>query len=130
MTEAATKRRIMLDVGRGDVRLFNNPRGIGWMGKVLRQTADTVTLLHPRRVDFGLHAGASDLIGFRSVTITPDMVGQTVAVFAAVEVKAPGGKHPVSDEQRTFIEAVTRAGGLAGVARSPEQARLILGLAP
>lgn len=128
MSEASAKRRILLAVGR-DVRLFNNPVGNGWMGKVLRETPETVTLLHPRRVAFGLHAGASDLVGFRSVTITPDMVGQTVAVFAAVEVKAPGGKHPVSDEQRTFIEAVTRAGGLAGVARSPEQARVILGLA-
>jgi hypothetical protein len=33
-------------------------------------------------VQYGLAPGSGDLIGFRSVTITPEMVGQRVAVFA------------------------------------------------
>lgn len=69
--------------------------------------------------------GTSDLIGWRSVTITADMVGQQIAVFAAVEVKDQARATP---EQEAFIAAVRAAGGLAGVAHSVEEARAILGL--
>ena len=73
---------------------------------------------------FGLFKGSSDLIGWQSVTVTPDMVGQRVAVFVAIEVKTPTGR--VSREQQTFIDRVREAGGRAGVARSPEEALTIL----
>lgn len=69
--------------------------------------------------------GPSDLIGWRTITITPDMVGQQVAVFAAIEVKDKGRATP---EQLNFIAQVQAAGGLAGVARSTDEARSILGL--
>ena len=69
--------------------------------------------------------GTSDLIGWRSRVITPDMVGQTIAQFVAIEVKDRGRATP---EQLTWLDAVTRAGGLAGVARSPDDARTILGM--
>jgi len=129
MSEAATKADIRLALGREPgLRLFNNPVGNGWMGKLVAETKSTVTLAAPRRVAFGLLPGSSDLIGFRSVTITPDMVGQKVAIFAALEIKVPGGHHPVTDDQRRFIAAIEAAGGIAGVARSPEQARIALGL--
>ncbi|MGI4886121.1 MAG: VRR-NUC domain-containing protein [Janthinobacterium lividum] len=72
-----------------------------------------------------LTAGASDLIGFVPVTITPEMVGQTVAVFLALEVKTDLGI--ASREQQDFIAFVTKNGGYAGVARSPEQAEKIIG---
>ena len=127
MTETELRKRVLLDVGR-EVRLFPNPRGNGWMGRVVSETADRVTLAYPRRVSFGLAPGASDLLGWKPVTITPDMVGATLAVFAAVELKQAGGTHPVTEEQRRFLDAVERAGGVAGVARSPEQGRLVLGL--
>jgi hypothetical protein len=45
-------------------------------------------------------------------------------VFAAVEVKAPGGR--VELEQANFIGQVVGAGGLAGVAWSPQDAKDIL----
>lgn len=129
MTENATKQAIRLALGREPgLRLFNNPVGNGWMGRLVKETATTVTLAAPRRVAFGLLPGSSDLIGFRTVTITADMVGQRLAVFAALEVKEPGGRHPVTDDQRRFLDAVAAAGGIAGVARDPEQARHVLGL--
>jgi hypothetical protein len=53
------------------------------------------------------------------------MVGQTIAQFVAIEVKDRGRATP---EQLTWLDAVTRAGGLAGVARSPDDARTILGM--
>ena len=74
---------------------------------------------------YGLCKGSSDLIGWRSLTITPDMVGQTVAVFAAIEVKDRGTPTP---EQLHFIAQVQAAGGLAGVARTVAEAEAILGV--
>ncbi len=73
-----------------------------------------------RHVQFGLHPGSADLIGWRSVTITPDMVGKRLAVFASVEVKTQTGK--VRPDQANWQQQVTDAGGLAVVARSPEEA--------
>lgn len=78
-----------------------------------------------RLVRYGLCPGSSDLIGLRTVTITPDMVGQRLAVFTAIEVKDRGR---VTPEQQRFITAVQQAGGLAGVARSVDDARTILRL--
>jgi hypothetical protein len=40
----------------------------------------------------GLVKATADLIGWRSITITPDMVGTTVAIFASIEVKTPTGR--------------------------------------
>lgn len=57
----------------------------------------------------------SDLGGWVPVEITPDMIGSTVAICAQVEVKKNTG---TSDEQDAWIEAVNKAGGRAGVARS------------
>ena len=70
-----------------------------------------------RWIQYGVcNPGGSDLIGWTPVTITPDMVGRTVAVFTACEVKSQRGT--ASAAQINFIDAVTKAGGFAGVARS------------
>ena len=58
---------------------------------------------------------SSDLIGWRSVIVTPDMIGQKVAIFVARECKRPGWTFSASDEraaaQLRFIEMVVAAGG-------------------
>lgn len=90
-------------------RLFRNSRGMFW------------TMDKQRKTRAGLEApGASDLIGWTQIEITPEMVGKTIAVFTAVEVKTARGS--VSDDQQHFIDVVQRAGGIAGVARSEEDA--------
>ena len=71
---------------------------------------------HKRPVDYGLCQGSSDLIGFRAVEVTPEMVGTVVAQFIAIEVKTPEGR--VSEGQGTFLRMVEELGGLAMVARS------------
>ena len=58
-----------------------------------------------RLIRYGLCKGSSDVVG-----IAPD------GRFLAVEVKTATGR--VRPEQETFIAAVRRAGGRAGVARS------------
>ena len=70
---------------------------------------------------FNVHNGRA----FIKVYVTEDMVGQRLAVFAAVEVKDRGRP---TEQQAAFINLVQQAGGLAGVARSVPEALSILGL--
>ena len=113
MSEQHIQQEIRLALSRGPVRLWRNNTG-------------TLPDRQGRPVKFGLCKGSSDLIGLRSVTIGPEHVGQTMAVFAAVEVKSPTGR-PTPDQQ-AFIDTVQALGGLAGIARSSADAAAILQL--
>ncbi len=69
--------------------------------------------------------GSADWIGYRSFVITAGMVGRRIAQFVAIEAKrADGGV--VSEEQEAFLNGVKDAGGVAGVARSAEDAEELL----
>jgi hypothetical protein len=68
--------------------------------------------------------GGSDLIGLRTITITPQMVGQRIGQFVALEVKRPGQRP--TEQQEQFMAMVHDRGGLAGVATSVEQAQAML----
>jgi hypothetical protein len=69
-----------------------------------------------RLVTFGLAPGSPDLVGWKRVKITPDMVGSEVAVFCGIEIKTPDGH--LRDDQRAFLDRLGVSGGVAGVARS------------
>ena len=71
--------------------------------------------------------GPSDAIGLHSVTISPDMVGRQIAVFTAIEAKDGAD---LTAQQRAFILNVHRMGGIAGCARSVEDACRILQQGP
>jgi hypothetical protein len=68
--------------------------------------------------------GASDIVGYRAIRITPEMVGSRLAQFVAIEVK--DGKASVPDEQRFYIDGINAAGGCAGVCRSVQDAAALL----
>lgn len=108
--EQAIQNEIRLELGNGDCRLFRNNTGC------LRNDRGRV-------VCFGLAKGSSDLIGWKSVEVTPDMVGQKLAVFVALEIKDKGRP---TKEQKKFISVVQAAGGFAGIARSVSDAREIM----
>lgn len=95
-------------------RLFRNNVGTGWTGKTTR-LPDGVLIKNARPLRAGLVRGSSDLVGWTIREITPEMVGERIAVFTAVEVKT--GKVQVTKEQKRFLEAVASAGGIAVVAR-------------
>jgi hypothetical protein len=115
VTEQKIQQHIRLTCSTGSTRLFRNNTG-------------TLRDQHGRPVSFGLARGSADLIGWRTVTITPDMVGQQVAVFTSIEVKTPTGR--VKPEQQQWLDAVQAAGGIAGVARSVEDAQALLAAQP
>ena len=110
-SEQSIQQHIRLACSTGDTRLFRNNTG-------------TLKDQHGRPVQFGLCKGSADLIGYRTVTITPDMVGQQVAVFLSIEVKTPTGR--IRPEQQAWLETIQAAGGIAGVARSVEDALRIV----
>lgn len=117
---AALTNRIKEAVSRHGARLFPMTVGKFWAGQVVKTLPDgSVILKNPRMVNVGTQ-GMSDLVGFTPVVITPEMVGSTLAVYAAAEVKA--GKDTLKPGQRRFIDFVNENGGRAGVARSPEDA--------
>lgn len=126
MREAPVQQRILLACSRGLTRLFRVNTGVAWQGKgkaepVRRPTQvmcypGDVVLRQAQPLKMGLCTGGSDLIGWT--------VRDGVAVFTAIEVKGEGGR--ATPEQLNFIEQVRAAGGLAGVARSEDEARAIL----
>ena len=81
-------------------------------GRLLRNNVGSIKI-NDRYVSYGLGKGSSDLIGWTSVTITPDMVGQKVAIFTAIELKTENDR--ASKEQKNFIKIVQAAGGFAKI---------------
>jgi hypothetical protein len=107
VSEQQIQQRIRLTCSTGATRLFRNNTG-------------TLRDQHGRPVSFGLARGSADLIGWTIRTVTPEMVGQQVAVFTSIEVKTATGR--LRPEQQQWLDAVQSAGGIAGVARSVEDA--------
>lgn len=100
-TETAIQNAIRLVLSKLGLRLFRNNIGLA-------------TFPDGSKVEYGLGPGTSDLIGWRPVVVTQDMVGRRLAVFAAVEVKKPGHKTSKKrlEEQINFLEQVVKAGGI------------------
>ena len=71
--------------------------------------------LDGRTVNIGIK-GSSDLMAVKPTVITPEMVGQTLAVFVAVEVKAATGRQ--SEPQKKWQKAVEKLGVKYILARS------------
>lgn len=105
-------------------RLFRNNVGQAWVGKSQRMRDGSVLIDNARPLHAGLCEGSSDLIGWRSIVVTPELVGRRLAVFLALEAKTGAGR--LNKHQLAFIAAVERAGGVAGEARSVEQAQRML----
>jgi hypothetical protein len=124
VSETDIRKAIQLAHSKGDTRLFRNQVGEGWVGRSYRRPDGSVTIINPRRIIFGLAPGSADLIGWRTVEITPAMVGQRLAVFASIEVKTGRGRY--GHGQPEWASAVTAAGGLAGFAKGPAEAGRIL----
>lgn len=132
MTETNVMRSIMKACSRGAVRLFRNNVAMAWVGKgTPHRGAPVQVTLHPgdillrdaRPLHAGLCVGSGDLIGWKAVVVTPDMVGKKIALFASLEVKDKGR---ATEAQMNFCSVVKAAGGLAGIVRSEDDALSVL----
>lgn len=110
MSEKKSEAEILAEVmltynSRPDCRLFRNNCG-------------SLVDKRGRLVTFGLCKGSSDLIGWQSVMVTPEMVGTRVAIFLAVETKSAKGRASV--EQNTFRDLCHKYGARYRLLRSAE----------
>lgn len=120
---------------RARTSLFRTNSGKAWLsgaGPVQRLADGSVVVPAARPVALGLAlvngdpvVGQSDLQGWTEVVVTPEMVGQPVAVFTAIECKRTKNGR-TSEDQANFVAQVTKAGGIAGVANTPAVAQSII----
>ena len=113
-------------------RLWRNASGHYYAGKLIRHGPGLVTLGATDAVIRGctpIHAGlcdgAADLVGILSVPVASLPADGMAGLFLAIEVKTPDGT--VQPHQRAWREMILALGGVAGVARSVEEARGIVG---
>lgn len=120
----------------GKVRVFRANVGQGWAAnskdtfkfsrpQAITVSAGDVLLRNARPFNTGLPVGFPDTFGWQDLVITPEMVGQTLALFWALELK---DKASLSEEQANFIAALIQSGGKAGAPRSEQEACQILGV--
>lgn len=111
ISEATLMRRVLVRASELGGRLFRNQTGRYRLARPECKECQS----RGRVIASGLCVGSSDLIGWRSVRITPEMVGNQVAVFVGAEIKGPDGRLTV--EQMQFLSAVNDAGGIAMAVR-------------
>jgi len=90
-----------------NMRMFRTNSGMGWAGKSVKN--GDITAIKNARPFHGMPEGWPDLTGWETVVITPDMVGQKIAVFSVVEVKT--GSLKLTDKQNRFKELILKMGG-------------------
>lgn len=131
MTPANQNKHTQIEASKVGARLWRMAVGFGWIGDAKKFDKPQTVSVNPgdvlirkaRPFRAGIE-GMSDNGGFVPIKITPDMVGQTVAVSAWVEDKQGSGR--ASKEQSAFIRFVRSMGGRAGIARGPDDVRAIL----
>ena len=110
--ETKIQQEIRLGLGtREDVRLFRNQVG---------QLPDPTG----RPVQFGLAKGSADLVGWKTVKVTLTWSERTLPCSRLSKSETPNGKP--TQYQQAWMAAVENAGGIAGIARSVEDATEII----
>lgn len=102
--ETKVQNRIMMDMSEKGYLVWRNQVGL-------------FKTLDGRTVNIGIK-GSSDLMAVKPTVITPEMVGQTLAVFVAVEVKTATGRQ--SEPQKKWQKAVEKLGVKYILARSED----------
>lgn len=123
MAESPLYGQIMREFSTGPTRIFRQQSAMAWAGKVVNRTATTVTLANPYALRIGT-PGMADLGGCTSVIITPEMIGQRIAIDVQIECKSIA-KYATPD-QRSYLQTMQALGVRCGIARSVEDARRII----
>lgn len=135
-SEGTVQRRIWLGLGAVS-RLFRVNTGRAWLSNMgpagVQKLSDGAVLIKSARsISIGFSdvsgnpvEGTSDLNGWTTVEVTPEMVGKRVAIYTAIETKASTGGRKRAG-QVNFYDQVDGAGGIAGFAKSEESAKHIV----
>lgn len=122
---------IRLLASKVGARLFRRNTGVGWIGQSKKfskreqiwVTAGDVLIRNARPFHAG-ETGQYDTYGWKSIVITPDMVGQRVAVHVEIEIKFGADRESV--EQKSWGAFCAQQGVRVGVARTVEDAERVL----
>ena len=112
-SEAAVSQRVRLQASKQGARLWRNNVGV-----MMNENNTPVRFgLANESPQMNKHIKSSDLIGITPVTITPGMVGSTVGVFTAYEVKEGGWKYRGKGREVAQLEFIKMVSALGGIAR-------------
>jgi hypothetical protein len=124
-THTTTMKLAQLEATRKGWRMAINTIYRGWTGELVKQWPTKAGLMvELKRAAFrcfGLGTGTLDLVGWRPVRITADMVGQTIAQYVEVDAKTQGAAR-LRPEQKNRARVIREAGGFAGIAMRIEEA--------
>lgn len=122
---------IRLMASKLGARLFRRNTGVGWIGRSKKFSKREQiwvgpgdVLIQQARPFHAGEVGQYDTYGWDSVVVTPDMVGQTVAVHVEIEIKY--GADRESTEQKSWGAFCKQQGVRVGVARTVGDAERIL----
>ncbi len=128
MDESEIQQLIMIDAVGFNCHLMRNNSGQlkTQDGRFVRFGLGNVSSQQNERIK------SSDLIGFTKITVGPEHLGQTFAVFTACEIKAPEWSFKPNNSreiaQRAFIKWINASGGIAGFCDSVASFRRLLGV--
>lgn len=124
MKESTIISHIRLDAAQRNLELWRNNSG-GFYDETGRFVRYGLGSFLPQQ-----KLKSSDFIGITPRIVTPDMLGQIVGIFTAVETKPENWKYNPKEErslhQQNFINLVLKAGGYAGFARNIQEFRNII----
>lgn len=121
MLESAVQQRVRLELARAGALAWRNNTGAceDKTGRLIRYGLANDSAQMNRVIK------SSDLVGVIPVVITPEMVGRTIGVFAAIECKSSDWHMTPSDQraqaQQRFIDLVRSVGGVGGFVTDPAQ---------
>lgn len=123
--ENEVQQKVQIEAAYHGCKLMRNNSGAckDSTGRLIRFGLGNISKSHSDRIK------SSDLVGFTTVIITPDMVGKRVAVFTALEVKASDWEFSSTGRERAqlaFIDWVKAHGGIASFIHNAEHVRDIL----
>ena len=131
MKESNLLKKIQIATTMVGARLFRVNAGMAWAGRLQTFSSHATLKLNPGdrvlinpRPFYGMPEGTPDLLGWTPKKLTLDDVGKTVSVFTAIEVKTPNVS--TTKAQKNFTEQVKKSGGYSGVARSEDDALVIV----
>jgi hypothetical protein len=108
-SESRVQAEIRLSAVEHELQLFRNNVGVlvDATGRPVRYGLANESKELNKKIKSG------DLIGWRPIFITEDMVGKTIAQFVSIECKSQKKHARVKSAQRRWAQLVQRAGGLA-----------------
>jgi hypothetical protein len=110
--EGLAIKKIMLMYSANGFKVFRNNTGLYWSGKNFKAQGG-IYLQNAIRIQGGLGTGSPDIIGWKSIDITPEMIGEKVAVFVGIEVKTEGIK--TTKDQELWLAQLKKDGGVAEI---------------